>query len=214
MHAYKALAILLTYPEPEWLDELPLLERAIRDFDRIGRRVEKHVGPLFDHLKSRPLIELQEVYVDTFDRTPSHALHLYEHIHGESRDRGTAMVQLTEEYRKYGLEISARELPDYLPMFLEFLSLIPGREATRLLSEAIDVIELLRSRLEKAESPYAGPLAALVAAAPKQPNPLTAAPKPMESLMRRFGRRADGAEPLLTPASQVEALSREPGTEG
>jgi nitrate reductase delta subunit len=79
------------------------------------------LAPLLDELRSRPLIELQENYVATFDRSPSHSLHLFEHVHGESRDRGQAMVDLMDEYRRDGFEPLETELPDYVPLFLEFL---------------------------------------------------------------------------------------------
>jgi nitrate reductase delta subunit len=78
------------------------------------------LAPLLDELRSRPLIELQENYVATFDRSPSHSLHLFEHVHGESRDRGQAMVDLMDEYRRDGFEPLETELPDYVPLFLEF----------------------------------------------------------------------------------------------
>ncbi|MCP2821160.1 nitrate reductase molybdenum cofactor assembly chaperone, partial [Salmonella enterica subsp. enterica serovar Typhimurium] len=83
------------------------------------------------------LLDRQEEYVWLFDRTRSLSLNLYEHVHGESRDRGQAMAALLELYRQHGLELSANELPDYLPAFLDFLSSLPDEKAASLLAEAL-----------------------------------------------------------------------------
>jgi len=104
--------------------------------------------------------------VAMFDNTPEHSLHLYEHLHGESRDRGQAMVSLMAEYRQCGLRLSCAELPDHLPVFLEFLSELPPRQARRRLGDFLPVLSLLHARLEQAGSPYAGVLRALVRLAP------------------------------------------------
>ncbi|MCR2493331.1 nitrate reductase molybdenum cofactor assembly chaperone, partial [Salmonella enterica] len=82
---------------------------------------EETLQPLIGHLASQDLIALQETYVATFDRNRAHSLHLFEHVHGESRDRGQAMVDLLETYRQHGFEPVVSELPDHVPLFLEFL---------------------------------------------------------------------------------------------
>jgi nitrate reductase delta subunit len=98
---------------------------------------------------------VQEDYVETFDRGRAHCLHLFEHIHGESRDRGQAMVDLSETYAAKGLHIDSSELPDYLPLFMEYLSRCELQDATELLGEAIDVIAVIGAKLKKRKSPYA-----------------------------------------------------------
>lgn len=113
---YRLLSALLDYPEPELLEALPEIDRLLAATPDTHQAHEK-LTPLLDTLRSTDLITLQEHYVATFDRNPSHALHLFEHVHGESRDRGQAMVDLIEEYRKYGVEPAANELPDYVPLF-------------------------------------------------------------------------------------------------
>ncbi|MBK8545617.1 MAG: nitrate reductase molybdenum cofactor assembly chaperone [Caulobacteraceae bacterium] len=114
-------------------------------------------------LSGQDLYEAQARYVDLFDRTRSLSLQLYEHVHGESRDRGQAMVELLKLYSSRGLELTAKELPDHLPVFLEFLSMLPTDEAAALLGEAAHVLEALRERLKKRRSPYARVFDILVA---------------------------------------------------
>ncbi len=118
-----------------------------------------------------PVLDAQERYVGLFDRNRSLSLHIYEHVHGESRDRGQAMVRLAELYRLHGLHIAAQELPDYLPLFLEFLSLLPLPAARSLLADAVHVLAALRQKLQGRDSGYAAVLAAAeaLAARPAQP---------------------------------------------
>jgi len=108
---------------------------------------------------------LQERYVELFDRTRSLSLHLFEHVHGESRDRGQAMIDLKNLYEKHGLSFSTSELPDYLPAFLEFLSTRPSAEARQLLGQPAHILAALAERLEKRDAPYAAVFRALEALA-------------------------------------------------
>jgi len=121
MKTFKVLSLLLMYPETDWLDALPEMEAALASEADANGDASARLAPLFALLRQSDLIRLQENYVATFDRNPSHSLHLFEHIHGESRDRGSAMVDLLQEYWKYDFDASAAELPDYVPLFLEFL---------------------------------------------------------------------------------------------
>jgi nitrate reductase delta subunit len=107
-------------------------------------------------------MDAQEYWIGLFDRSKRLALHLYEHNYGESRDRGQAMVNLALTYRMNGFELNAAEMPDYLPLFLEFLSVIPEVHAKRYLTDAIEIIEALRLRLEERDSTYAALLSPLV----------------------------------------------------
>jgi len=102
------------------------------------------------------LYQLQARYVALFDRNRSLSLHLFEHVHGDSRERGQAMVDLLAMYEKHGLQVAARELPDYLPLFLEFLSTLPLKEAREILSQPSRIISALKQRLEKSDGGAAG----------------------------------------------------------
>ena len=129
---FSILSVLLGYPERDWLDALPELHATL------PAEARARLAPLFDFLdRGEDLIDLQEQYVATFDRRAAHSLHLFEHVHGESRDRGQAMVDLRNEYLKHGLEPATTELPDYVPLFLEFLGQIPAEAAENLLGDAI-----------------------------------------------------------------------------
>lgn len=163
--SFKALSALLSYPEQELVDAAPEI-RAVLDQEALVPDFERRlIGKLLDEIATLDLYELQERYVFLFDRTRSLSLHLFEHIHGESRDRGQAMVDLRSLYEAGGLDVDARELPDFLPLFLEFLSLRPLEEARALLQEPIGVITALRERLSKRKTSYAGVFRALEAIA-------------------------------------------------
>lgn len=203
MKTYKVAALLLRYPEADWLTELAELQWALEEERRANRQAAHTVAPLLKFLEG-PLIESQVHYVETFDRQPAHGLYLFEHLHGESRARGTAMVELLGRYRRYGLELDGDELPDHLPVFLEFLSLLPRRQARRELAPLAGVLRLLARRLGSASSPYASVFEALVRLAPRGAAEQAVQPsRPMEQLLEREGRSAQGEEPLLTPEKLV-----------
>ena len=165
MLTFRVLAALLAYPEAELIEALDEAE-AIVGREALVPAVERAgLGALIERLRDSDLLDSQEPYVALFDCRRSVSLHLYEHIHGESRDRGQAMVRLGQLYRFHGLEIAASELPDYLPLFLEFLSVLPLAAARRLLSEPLPIVAAIGRRLREAGSPYAAILDALVAIA-------------------------------------------------
>jgi nitrate reductase delta subunit len=191
---YQVLSALLQYPEPELIDSLPELCGMLAD------RPSLHAPllPLFAYLANTRLIDLQQNYVMTFDRNPSHSLHLFEHIHGESRDRGQAMVDLMEEYKKHGLMMTGDDLPDYVPLFLEFLSQQTEEEAARLLSDAVHVLAHIGRKLAANGSPYAGVFTVLEELSPVAAEELTEPPvRDMDEALETFGPGADGVEPLL-----------------
>lgn len=162
---YRALAVLLSYPGEETLKRIPAAAQVLGEDVRIPAPVRRALAKLADALTSSDLLESQELYVWLFDRTRSLSLNLYEHVHGESRERGPAMVALQELYRSKGLELSANELPDHLPVFLEFLSTLPDEEAASLMGEAAHVLSALGGRLHKRNSPYRAVFGALAALA-------------------------------------------------
>jgi nitrate reductase delta subunit len=197
MKHYRALSALLLYPEQELIDSMAEIEEAIA-----GTPFVAPLQPLVDYLRSEPLIVLQERYVTTFDRNPSHSLHLFEHIHGESRDRGQAMVDLMEEYKKHGLHMTGDDLPDYVPLFLEFLSTLEQAEAERLLSDAVHVLAHVGRKLAANGSPYAVVFDVLQALSPVEAEELSEPPvRDMDEALETFGPGADGVEPLLKNAA-------------
>jgi nitrate reductase delta subunit len=169
MKTFKLLGLLLSYPQPDWLLHVGSF-RAILEEERLlpGKSLAGTLA-FIDTLESSDLYQLQEDYVATFDRGRAHCLHLFEHIHGESRDRGQAMVNLAATYADKGLVIDRAELPDYLPLFLEFLSCCAPGEAIDLLAEPVEVIAAIGQRLKEKGSPYSAVFEALVALSRARP---------------------------------------------
>jgi nitrate reductase delta subunit len=170
MRTFKVLGLLLSYPKPEWVAHLEECESVLMQEKFLPKRKLSPVLAFIAELKTADIYSAQEEYVATFDRGRSHCLHLFEHIHGESRDRGQAMVNLASAYEEKGLIIDQAELPDYIPLFLEFLSLCPSDEAVTLLGEPIDVIATIGARLGERKSPYAPLFDALVALSKVRPD--------------------------------------------
>ena len=170
-YTYRALALLLSYPNGDTAAAMPAVMDALSSERLVPAAMVQRLAPLADELASADLYDAQARYVDLFDRSRSLSLQLYEHIHGESRDRGQAMVELLKLYSSHGLELTAKELPDHLPVFLEFLSQRPPAEAAALLGQAAHVLEALRERLKKRQSIYARVFDALVALVEADRNP-------------------------------------------
>jgi nitrate reductase delta subunit len=207
MKTFKVLSLLLMYPESDWLAALPELDDALADDAGFNGDARARLAPLFDLLRQSDLIALQENYVATFDRNPSHSLHLFEHIHGESRDRGSAMIDLLQEYWKHDFDASSAELPDYVPLFLEFLSLLPADGAGALLGDAVHVLAAIGRRLDAGGSPYALAFQVLESMSPVAALELAEPPvRDMDEAMELFGPSAEGVEPLLKPGPQVAVM--------
>ncbi|MEE1652399.1 MULTISPECIES: nitrate reductase molybdenum cofactor assembly chaperone [Brachymonas] len=203
MH-FQAMSALLCYPEQELIQALPEIRTVLSAQPELLQQIE----PLLTHLGSGDMIALQENYVATFDRNPAHSLHLFEHIHGEDRARGQAMVDLMEEYKTHGFEMVSEELPDYVPLFLEFLSQCEPEVATPLLGDAVHVLNHVAVKLAESNSPYAGVLQAAVSLSPVTPEPLVTPPvRDMDEAMETFGPGVDGIEPLLKPTSAVAPIN-------
>jgi len=166
---FKALSALLTYPTNDLRDACGEITAAIESTAAIPQRVRNQIQALLTDLTTGDLFDLQERYVLLFDRTRSLSLHLFEHVHGESRDRGQAMIDLTNLYAQHGLSINAAELPDFIPLFLEFLSTRPMAEACELLGQPAHILSALAERLRKRSSPYESVFRALVALAAAKP---------------------------------------------
>lgn len=170
MKTLKVLGLLLTYPQSEMVSALPEMLAVLKEESWLPQESIGRIENLAAWLTMTDLLDVQESYVSLFDRTPSLCLHLFEHVHGDGRDRGPAMVDLAEVYRSKGFEIATAETPDYLPLFLEYLSLQPAAEARENLDNAVDIISAIRKRLEKRETPYAAVFAALESAAARKPD--------------------------------------------
>jgi len=165
MRTYLALSALLSYPESELIDALPEISAALEDEAMPPRGIRREIAEFVAELASGDRYDLQERYVSLFDRSRALSLHLFEHVHGESRDRGQAMVDLLATYARRGVRVVDSELPDYLPAFLEFLSLASPDEARSLLGETADILRGVGDRLAARGSRYSAVFAALLAIA-------------------------------------------------
>jgi len=171
MHSsLKIASLLLSYPSADLQQGIPELTQALMSDQLTGKAEKQALSELAENIASLDLYDAQERYVYLFDRTRSLSLHLFEHIHGESRDRGQAMVNLMELYQSNGLSVDVRELPDYLPLFLEYLSTRPTEEVCGLLGQTAHILAALAKRLRKRESPYANVFEVLVALGVNEPD--------------------------------------------
>lgn len=173
---YRTLSKLLDYPDQALLCALPELRERLGK-DRSMELLERQALAVFlEYLESMSLTELQAAYVLTFDFTPEHALHLTHHLFGDDKNRGPALIDLTEFYKEYGLEMATpesaaqadqvdqappNELPDFLPLVLEFASQLDEEEARMFLNQWVKVLRQLGDNLTQADSAYA-PLVRLV----------------------------------------------------
>lgn len=157
MKLYKILSVLLQYPEQELIDNLPEIKEWVNDTADINNQERSLLQAYLNQLENSPLIDLQADYVKTFDMVPEHSLHLTHHLFGDDKNRGPALIDLGELYKDYGVEVleSANELPDYLPLILEFAAYLDSSESTVFLSDAKKVFGVLMDNLKKAASPYA-----------------------------------------------------------
>jgi nitrate reductase delta subunit len=159
---YAVLGALLSYPDEPLLGALPQAQELLRGERGLTRDARAGLDQFIDYCAQRDLFTLQENYVALFDRGRATSLYLFEHVHGESRDRGQAMVDLQRMYEEHGLHLCAGELPDYLPVFLEYLSRLPTAEARGLLAETGEILQSITAQLAKRGSPYSFVVGALL----------------------------------------------------
>lgn len=169
MKTFKALSALLSYPTADLQAAIPAVRQVLAAEGIIPAPRVAALQPLLDSLGADDLYDLEERYVLLFDRSRTLSLNLFEHIHGESRDRGGAMVDLLETYRAGGFDLTGPELPDHLPVLLEFLSTQPLADARAILADAGHILVALAERLKRRDSVYAPVLSALVALAQASP---------------------------------------------
>ncbi len=155
MQIYKLLSVLLEYPDQELIDHLPEIPEKLAQCVDIDEAEQRALCEFIDYLARRPLTELQATYVQTFDMTAENSLHLTHHLFGDDKNRGPALIDLGELYKDYGVEVVTNELPDYLPLILEFAAYLDDNEAMVFLSDAHKVLKVLAENLNNAGSPYA-----------------------------------------------------------
>lgn len=162
MTVLRAFSAMLSYPRNELLQALPELADVIRASPLVAPRERKDLLALVDELSRGDLLEMEERYVELFDRGCATSLNLFEHLHGEGRERGDAMVELKRVYERAGFELSTRELPDYLPVVLEYVSCRDLAETKDILSDCAHILKKLAAALLARNSAYAAVLQALL----------------------------------------------------
>lgn len=167
---FRALSALLSYPTSDLREAAMEIGRVLVREPALSGETRLALECLTEDVGTWGLYDLQERYVALFDRSRSLSLDLFEHVHGESRDRGGAMVDLLDTYRAAGFEPAGRDLPDHLPVLLEFLSLRPAAEAQAILADAAHIFAALATRLKRRESAYAALFDALGELAADGPN--------------------------------------------
>jgi nitrate reductase delta subunit len=179
---FRAFSALLSYPTDEMREALGEMAGIIAGSTLIAEPQRQDLLALVAALGAGDTLDAEERYCELFDRGRALSLHLFEHLHGESRDRGTAMVELKELYASAGFELAARELPDYLPVILEYLSCRDMAEARDMLADCAHILKVIARALIARQSQYAAVLQALLAIAGEQPLDAAKVPPARERL--------------------------------
>ena len=168
----RVLAALLGYPDARTRSCLPEMRDLLRDEAALSNARRVELDALIATLQRSDALESEAAYVELFDRGRATSLHLFEHVHGDSRERGPAMIDLGQTYEKAGLYLAEGELPDYLPAVLEFVSTQPPREARAFLAEMAHIFNAIFGALQQRESAYASVLGALLELAGEKAQPI------------------------------------------
>ena len=196
----RVLARLLGYPDDQLRSDLADMRYALHEERAVAPQRLAELDALIDLLQRKPLLELEADYVELFDRGRATSLHLFEHVHGDSRDRGPAMIDLAQTYGKAGMYLAEGEMPDFLPVVLEFTSTQPPREAREFLAEMAHIFNAIFAALQQRESPYACVLGALLELAGEKAQPVEIAAE--ESI------DAVWQEPVVFDGCSVKGQSR------
>ncbi len=156
----RLLSVLLQYPDHDLLSQIEMIETEIDDMP--STEMTKCMDDLLRYLKTHSSIQLQEDYTAAFDMNPATTLNLTYHTHGDNEKRADVLARLQQRYLDAGYERTTGELPDYLPMMLEFLSVCPDAEHTRLIWECLQGLEDVVDRLQKTAPAYAALLRPLI----------------------------------------------------
>jgi nitrate reductase delta subunit len=208
MLLFRAFSVLLSYPSEQLRQALPEIADVVRAAPFVPSRERRDLLDLVDELGRGDLLEVEERYVDLFDRGRGASLHLFEHLHGESRDRGEAMVDLKRLYERAGFELATRELPDYLPVMLEYLSCRDLAEARDMLADCAHILTTIGRSLIARGSRYAAVLQTLIVIAGESPIDVAKVPPAKE---RTEALDRDWAEePAFAGAPTMAGPSRGP----
>ena len=160
IHPLRLLTALLQYPDHDLLGQIEMIETEVDDMP--SKEMKKSMDDFLLYLKTHSPIHLQEGYTAAFDMNPTTTLNLTYQLYGDNEKRADVLARLQQRYQDAGYERITGELPDYLPMMLEFLSVCPDTENTGLVWECLRGLEDVVDRLQKAAPPYAALLQPLL----------------------------------------------------
>lgn len=200
----RALSALLAYPDAELRAALPEIAEAIRDARAIDNALREQLVALVDEVAASDPLEAEGRYVDLFDRGRRTSLNLFEHVHGDGRQRGPAMLELKQRYLDVGLDPVADELPDHLPLLLEYLSCRDASEVRDTLGEIAHILRVLGNTLLQRHSRYASVMAALLALGGEKGLDAQAPVPPAEDLDQAWEEKPAFAPPEPHPAVTSE----------
>ncbi len=155
MKTFKVIGLLLSYPTEEWLAHKDELVACLEAEGLMDNKTLRKIEAWLVTLSQEDLLDVQSIYADTFDRGQGQCLNLFEHVYGESRYRGQAMADLVSVYHDVGLDATGKELPDYLPLYLEYLSFVSLEQAQKGLFDCAEILAIVGGRLKNKNSPYA-----------------------------------------------------------
>ena len=201
-HSLRVLAALLSYPDAALRGHLAEMQALLRDEACAVRVASRRGGRAAESLARADALDAEAAYVELFDRGRSTSLHLFEHVHGDSRERGPAMIDLGQTYAQAGLQLAEGELPDYLPAVLEFASTQPPAQARAFLGEMAHILNALFAALRERESAYASVLGALLDLAGEKAQPVAPSKDALESLDESW------AEPLAFDGCSTQGQAR------
>ena len=203
----RALARLLSYPDAEARRQLATMAAALDAEKALDDTRRTELRALLDWIANTPPLQVEAAYVELFDGGRATSLHLFEHVHGDSRARGPAMIDLAQSYATAGFHLAPGELPDCLPAVLEFASTRPPAQARAFLGETAHILNALFAALQKRRSPYAAALGALVELAGEKTRAVEIKPEPpLEASWPEppvFGACASAGHLPHTPAQAV-----------
>ena len=200
MKTLRVLAAVLSYPDARLRGHLPEMLHLLRQERAMGPARMAEIEALIHTLQRTDPLDAESDYVALFDRGRATSLHIFEHVHGDSRDRGPAMIDLGQTYQKAGLILAEGELPDYLPALLEFVSTQPPREAKAFLGEMAHIFNAIFGALQQRGTAYASVLGALLELAGEKAQAV--APPPEEALDESW------AEPVVFDGCSSKGQAR------
>lgn len=170
INTYKILSLLLSYPNKELQNFLLEAEGILREEALLSEDKISEIAEFCRNFINTDLTDWQAEYVQLFDYSRSVSLHFFEHVNGDSKDRGQAMVDLMEFYTKNGMKLASRELPDYIPVFLEFLSTLSQSKSAELLGSTVNILDRINVALSEKKNPYSNLFQAIISLSAIKPD--------------------------------------------